>query len=188
MQTMMHPDAAALALYAGAELEWLRRLRVAGHLRRCAACRREVERFREARTALRSLAGEEPAGLDWERLAAEMRANIHVGLAAGECVGPEPVSRRARWRMAATAVPVAALLLASWLLQRPRLETGPPADAVVLEAASDGIALRQGEAVLKLQHPAGGDVTYTVNAQGVLRARFVDSETGYVTVNLVYAH
>jgi hypothetical protein len=185
---MTHPDAAVLALYAGAELEWPRRLRVAGHVRRCAACRREVERFREARAALRSLAWEAPAGLNWERLAAEMRANIHVGLAAGECVGPEPVSRPFRWRTAATALPVAALLLATWLLQRPRLEPGLPPGVVVLEAASDGIALRQGEAVLKLQHPSGGDVTYTVNAQGVLRARFVDAETGYVTVNLVYAH
>lgn len=185
---MTHPDAAELALYSGGELEWLRRLRVAGHVRRCATCRREVERFQEARTALRNTAWDEPAGLNWERLAAEMRANIHVGLAAGECVGPEPVSGRSRWRMAATAVPVAALLLATWLLQRPRLEPGPPPDVVVLEAASDGIALRQGKAVLKLQHPSSGDVTYTVNTQGVLRARFVDAETGYVTVNLVYAH
>ncbi len=185
---MTHPDPAELALYAGAELSWLRRLRVGGHVRRCAACRWEVERFREARTRLRDMAWDEPAGLNWERLAAEMRANIHVGLAAAECVGPEPVSGRSRWRMAVTAIPVAALLLATLLLQRPRLEPRPPSGAVVLEAASDGIALRQGEAVLKLQHPSGRDVTYTVNTQGVLRARFVDAETGYVTVNLVYAH
>jgi hypothetical protein len=31
------------------------------------------------------------------------------------------------------------------------------------------------------------DVTYTPNAQGSMRARYVDPETGYVTVTNVYA-
>jgi hypothetical protein len=30
-------------------------------------------------------------------------------------------------------------------------------------------------------------VTYSVGAQGSMRARYVDPETGYVTINNVYA-
>lgn len=186
---MRHPEPARLALYAGGELGWLSRIGVRRHIRRCPACRRETEELQSARLAFRGIAAELPPDLNWERLAAEMRANIHVGLAAGACVGPEPAEGRPwRWRTALTAIPVVAVLLAGWLLQRPRLEPRPRADVVVLEAAADGIALRHGESMLKLQHPAGGNVTYAVNAQGVLRARFVDAETGHVTVNLIYAH
>ncbi|MCS6951585.1 MAG: hypothetical protein RMK57_03535 [Bryobacterales bacterium] len=185
---MRHPEAATLALYAGGELGRLARMRLGRHLRRCPSCRREVEEFQRARRALREMGRQLPAGLDWDRLAAEMRANIHVGLAAGACVGPEPAAARPwPWRTAATAIPVAAVLLAGWLLQRPRLEPRLRADVVVLEAAPDGIALRQGHSMLKLQHPAGEDVSYAVNAQGALRARYVDADTGYVTVNFVYA-
>ena len=39
-------------------------------------------------------AAEMPEGLDWDRLAAEMTANIRVGLAAGECVAPRGSANR----------------------------------------------------------------------------------------------
>jgi len=36
-------------------------------------------------------------------------------------------------------------------------------------------------------HPSKQPVTYSVGAQGSMRARYVDPETGYVTINNVYA-
>ncbi len=38
--------------------------------------------------------------------------------------------------------------------------------------------MRQGDRMLSLRHPGAGDVTYAVNAQGTVRARYVDAETG----------
>ena len=34
--------------------------------------------------------------MNWNTLAAEMRANIHLGLAAGECVGEAPADLKAK--------------------------------------------------------------------------------------------
>jgi hypothetical protein len=131
-----------------------------------------------------------PAEVNWNRLAAEMRGNIRVGLAAGECVGPaEPEQTRLGWRIAATLAPITLVVLIGWWLQpsRPSLTALPEAEGIVLGATAGAIELRQGNRVLSLQHPVVGDVTYTVNVQGTLRARYVDSETGQVTINHVYA-
>ena len=45
-----------------------------------------------------------PPGLNWERLAAEMAANIRVGLEAGECVAPRR-SKRAVWTVGRLSFP-----------------------------------------------------------------------------------
>ena len=54
-------------------------------------------------------------------------------------------------------------------------------------ADGDGIQVRKGSHALRLLHPGAQNVTYTVGAQGSMRARYVDPETGYVIVNNVYA-
>ncbi len=187
---MTHPGESVLALYAGGELDLLRRWSVGRHVARCARCRAEVTAFELARQGMADSAGEMPSEVNWNRLAAEMKANIHVGLAAGECVGPVGVPpARFAWRAAATLVPVTLVLLVGWWLL-PSRPAGPGAaepEGIVLEATADGIELREHGNVFALQHPAGGDVTYTVNAQGSLRSRYVDSETMQVTINNVYA-
>ena len=83
--------------------------------------------FGGVRDRLRYACPEMPEEVNWDRLAAEMKANIHVGLAAGECVGAaEPQARRLDWRAAAVALPVAALVLAGvWLESRVRPRTSP---------------------------------------------------------------
>jgi len=87
------------------------------HLARCAACRAEVAAFVVSRESLEAAANELPAEVNWNRLAADMKANIHVGLAAGECVGPErPARVRIAWRAAATVAPVAVMVLLGWWL------------------------------------------------------------------------
>lgn len=187
---MSHPGAAVLALYAGGELGFWERRRAGRHIRACADCRRAVEEFRAARQALPAGAGELPPGVEWPRLAAEMRANIRVGLSAGECVGPvEPAPARAMWKTAVALVPVTLVVLAGMWLQRsqPGMPAASRPEGVVLEATPEGIQLRQGGGVLEVQHPQAGEVMHSVSADGTLRARYVDSETGYVTIAHVYA-
>ncbi len=183
----MHPEQTDLALYAGGELGRWRRWRLARHLARCPACREQVEEFRRWRQWMRGHE-ELPAGVQWNRLAAEMTANIRVGLAAGECVGPIEDGAPARWRAPALALPVLLLVLAGWLLQvwRPPLRRAPAASGVVLAATAAGVELRQAGGALTLLHPQAGDVSRLASGDGV-HVRYVDSETGYVTISHVYA-
>jgi hypothetical protein len=186
---MTHPDEAILALFAGGDAGPWERWKIARHTLRCPRCSREVEDFRGARDQLRGASSEMPEEANWTRLAADMKANIRVGLAAGECVSvPEPEVRRVNWRVAAVALPVAALLLAGvWLeMRRPAPNLANWVDGAVVEGTATGIEFRRGDRMLSLQHPSAGDVTYLVNTQGTVRARYVDSETGQITIHNVY--
>jgi anti-sigma factor RsiW len=191
---MKHPDQAALALHAGGNLGPLARWRTARHLAKCARCRGELTEFEAVRAALPGLA--ELPGVCWSRLAAEMQANIRLGLAAGECVRGQGRRERLRPFFAGARAGVAfasvvALVLAGLVLQHPA-PRGPSARSAVVELQStpNGIEVSAGDAALRLLHAGAEakDVTYTPGAQGSLRARYVDSETDYVTVASVYAN
>lgn len=191
---MSHPNDVRLALYAGDELGAWSRWSVGRHVSGCARCRKEVAALQAARDRLREVRSDWPAGLDWNRLASEMKANIHVGLAAGECVGPvAPRLPRPRWQRAVILAPVVLPLLAVLFfvldLKRPRPDSDAAlwVEGTVLAATSEGIELKQGDRMLSLQHPNVGDVDYLVNAQGTVRASYVDEETGQVTIHNVYA-
>ncbi len=187
---MRHPGETDLALYAGGELGLIGRWRLRRHVRNCASCQREVDVFARIRAELATSVDEMPAAVNWGNLAGEMRGNIHVGLAAGECVGPIGESGWPGLRHAtAAALAVVLVLTAGWWLQmdRPRPSEQAVDQGIVLSATADGIELRDGGRLLSLQHPDARNVTYTVNAQGGIRARYVDRETGQVTVNHVYA-
>jgi hypothetical protein len=188
---MTHPNQSTLALYAGRDLGWYTRRRTERHLSHCRVCRDEVQAFASARDDLASL-NELPA-IPWNRLAAEMKANIRLGLSAGECVRGErtlgpfaPFLSGAR-TMAACAS-VMALVAAGLFLQRP----APPAlpvgadESAVLRATANGIEMNQGGQTLSLLHVRSMDVTYSVGAQGSMRAGYVDSDTGNVTINNLY--
>ena len=86
-----HPNESNLALFAGGELGSLRRWSIARHVAACAECRREVSEF----SALRDEAAElsELPEVSWGSLTAEMKANIRLGLEAGECVTPRSLPR-----------------------------------------------------------------------------------------------
>lgn len=56
---------------------------------------------------------------------------------------------------------------------------------VMLETSAGGIELNDHGRVLTLKHPKDRDVTFSVTADTV-RARYVDSESGQVTINNVY--
>jgi hypothetical protein len=133
----------------------------------------------------------------WARLAAEMKANIRLGLAAGECVAagggeveePWPLFRGTRPAMAMASLAV--LLVAGCMLERPQPEriAAAPLGGSVVEQTAGGIRVEQGGGSLGLRN--GGvtarEVTYSVGAQGSMRARYVDPDSGQVTINNVYA-
>jgi hypothetical protein len=59
-------------------------------------------------------------------------------------------------------------------------------DEVVLEASRSSIQVRENGGTLSLMHPRSDGVTISVNMQGSAGARYVDSDTGQVTINRVY--
>lgn len=185
---MRHPSQATLALHAGGDLGPIARWRAERHLADCEECRGEVARFQALREILPDL-GEIP-DVPWNRLAAEMRANIRLGLAAGECVRPEEARLRKSIfspRAIVAVVSVIALLATGLMLERP----GPRqvfarSEGIVVQSTVNGIQVRSGGEALQLMHAGAENVFYTVGAQGSMRARYVDPQTGYVTINNVY--
>jgi hypothetical protein len=198
-----------LALYAAGDLPFWRgalvHLRVRLHLRRCDDCRGLVEALRADREELRGSADDMPAGLDWDQLAAEMTANIRVGLAAGECVTPRERKVPAiSWRPAAIAVGVVVLLGGAWWLNVPRTDTETIGRALrsmatgerstspqeerdpVVGASSSGVELLENGGRLGIGQSGLQPVMYSVSAQGSASARYVDQDTGQVTITAVY--
>lgn len=183
---MSHPRQATLALFAGGDLAWWRRWLIGWHIARCGRCREEVEAYRDAAATFREAAAELPAGFDWERAAAEMRANIQLGLEAGECVSkPERAVNRIRWRVAAAVVSIAIVIVGGWWLHLPHARVSS-VETPVVESTSEGIQIREVEGSLTLLNPAAAPVMVSAGAEGAMTARFVDEETGLVTVNHVY--
>ena len=186
---MKHPDRATLALHAGGDLGPIARWRTRRHLANCGECRDEAAAFQAVRAILPELA--ETPELSWNRLAAEMKANIRLGLAAGECVrtGPAPLRETLLFTRARAVVAFASvviLLFAGLILQHPA-PGAPKYDGVVVQTTANGIQVREGGQALRLMHSGAQNVQYSVGAQGSMRARYVDPETGYVTINNVYA-
>ena len=186
---MKHPDRATLALHAGGDLGPSARWRTQRHLAKCPDCRDAVAAFQEVRAILPELA--ETPEISWNRLAAEMKANIRLGLAAGECVRTgqapwreTPLFTGARAVVAFASVVV--LLFAGLVLEHPG-PGAPKYDGVVVQTTANGIQVREGGQALRLMHSGAQNVQYSVGAQGSMRARYVDPETGYVTINNVYA-
>jgi hypothetical protein len=190
---MKHLNQATLALEAGGDLGWFARWRAERHIAQCDACRDEAEAFVTTRRILPDLS--EIPEIPWNRLAAEMKANIRLGLEAGECVRAiEPLRQTpffAGARAAVALASVTALLVTGVVLERPAPSTAPLDDGMVVTATGNGIQIRKGGQSLGLMNPAGLNpaqrVTYSPDAQGSMRARYVDPQTGYVTINNVYA-
>jgi hypothetical protein len=205
---MTHPHETVLSLFSGGDLSWWQRFRIGRHVSSCADCRRMVESFRRDRQAIRELADEPPPGLLWERLASEMTGNIRVGFAAGECVGPvrsKGISVNIGWKPAIAFSCAAMLMVTGWVLNMPpsstrRLGTAirsvwnrdlrltGPADAgVSVAAVRDGVQVKQNGAEMTLMNPGTVPSFVTATTGGEVRARYVDADTGQVTITNVYA-
>lgn len=201
----MHPDDRKIVLYACGDAGWVERFATARHLRTCEACKRRAETFRRDRLSVREAAAELPEGLDWNRLAAEMTANIHVGLEAGECVSDvRPLKARpaATWRPAFAAACLGVIVLGAAYLNFPEAQkaslargvskiwTQPAAvtdQGVALASTRNGIEVRENGAAFTMVNPGQSPTVVVVNTSGSLRARYVDDDTGQVTITNVYA-
>ena len=187
---MKHPTQATLALHAGGDLGLFARWRTTRHVARCERCRDEVAAFEGVREISADLS--EIPEVPWNRLAAEMKANIRLGLAAGECVRASdpplhstPLFTRARAAVALASI--VALSVTGLVLERPSPVIAD--DGGVVQATSGGIQFQKGEHSFRLMN---GDadprhVTYSSDAQGAIGARSVDPKTDYITINRVYA-
>ena len=185
---MKHPSQEILALHAGGDLGWMARWKTARHLSGCQRCTAEVAafvRFRETLPELKQI-----PEVPWNRVAAEMRANIRLGLAAGECVrtsaaawGDTPLFTGARATLALASV--LALMVTGLMLEGPAPRMAPSNEPMV-QATVNGIQSRSGDQAFGLMHSGASSVSYTVGAQGTLGARYTDPETGQVTMTKVY--
>jgi hypothetical protein len=183
---MRHPDQAALALHAGGDLGAFARWRMERHLANCARCRKEVSAFRSLRSSVADLAS--LPELPWNPMALEMRANIRLGISAGECVRPTQSAPAFRfgWRPMVALTSIAALAITGIILEHPlnRLERRElAAQDSVLQTSADGV----GSQSLRLMYRGARDVQLTASAAGSVEAHYTDPKTSYMTVSEVDA-
>lgn len=194
---MKHPGEYNLALLAGGEAGAFQRFRLDRHVRNCDDCQEKVAEFQALRKHLAGAALPElNERVNWNLLAAEMRANIHVGLEAGACVRDTHAAKSwfvQNWfvkgwssQFALAFASVVVLVGAGFFLTDARLHrvTVAEAGASVLQPTDSGIELRKGKASFAFLDHQGVRTDQTVNAQGAIEARYID--TGSVTITNVY--
>ena len=203
MEMLEHPSAQALALFASSDLPWTRKVKVGHHVWHCAQCEDQVAAFRAARIQLQHDAGTSmltgfEAVVDWPRFEREMLGNIAVGLDAARCID-KVGQRRFLWRGMLLSAGLAAVFVAGWFTHIPSEQNAhlmsslrrvfgvsdSPGAAPIVQATPEGIAVRTQGATLTLLHPS-----FAVNSMSgasSITSRYVDQDTGQVTITKVYA-
>jgi len=127
-QETRHPAEQDLALFATNDLTFFSRLSVSRHVRICPSCAQAIHDYHEI-TA--DLALCEPAIPGWDTLAAEMRANISLGLEAGACLPAVTPAPALSWFNPRLALAMASLifLLGAGIALRP--DQSKPAPTVL---------------------------------------------------------
>jgi hypothetical protein len=191
-----------LALYSRGDLPWRARFRVRRHVRNCETCQRQVALLQASTAELRreaetqTLTGFE-AIVDWSRLEREMIGNIAVGVAAARCIDHVGNGRKMIVRVA-FATGLAVLFAAGWATHIPREQTEriltsiqhwgartSPSTGTILQSSPEGVAVRAQGSTLTMMHPRSAVVS--VSSTSIMEARYIDSETGQVTITSVYA-
>jgi hypothetical protein len=208
-----HPFDTELALHAAGDLSGWEGFKTALHVRNCIDCRKRVEAFRLDRKRLADSANDLPPGVNWDRLAAEMTANIHVGLAAGECVS-SPGRRSSRseewsflhgwnWKPVVAAAGLVIVFSAAWWLNLSgdnaalgkvwdrivsREESVAPGAerGPVVAASSEGIEFRENGSRMGVSTGTTQPESVSVSFGGSASAQYVDDDTGQVTIATVY--
>jgi hypothetical protein len=185
---MRHPKQETLALHAGGDLGPMARWWTARHVAKCETCREDVAAYDDVRLSLPDLA--EVPDLQWNRLAAEIKANVRLGLAAGECVrSAEPALHETvlfnRGRALVAFACAAVLVVTGMVLERP-MPSVARAEAPMVRNTQFGIEAKAGGQSFGLTNNGVQRVTYSIDAQGSMGARYVDPETGAVTINTLY--
>lgn len=184
---MKHPNQETLALHAGGDLGWVARWKTERHLAKCGECREEIGAFRGVREIATELS--EIPEVPWTKLAAEMKANIRLGLAAGEIVGGgEKALRENPWftgaRAAVALASMVVLVFTGLVLESPK-PAPVKEEARVVGTMANGIQISADGQSLAILNSGAGEVNYSASAQAAVRASYVDSD-GYVKVNSVY--
>ncbi len=139
--------------------------------------RAQMPRFREL-----------PEYFAWDDLAAEMKANILVGVEAGEAIRTRPAPVALGWK-AGLVFACIALVAASgywWQLPGRFAQTEPPLVSV-LESYPGGLELQNQETALTVMYDRGTGQQALSGGLGGMRADYVDEDTGQLTVAHVYA-
>jgi len=197
---MTHPSESDLALFAAGDLSWAKQKFTGRHIAQCGACQTIVVEYSELRPEAREfpkIPRSLHTGANWSRLAAEMSANIRLGLEAGECVSPRVLSRPAlklplrfggvpSWhRLGIACAVLCAMAGVAFMIEHPPSLAAPPVTGTVLEASEAGLQISEGSQTLRLLNTSGTDVSRTVGARGEVGARYLDPN-GYVTVSELY--
>lgn len=198
-----HASAEILALFSRGDLPRIERWKMRRHVVRCSECQEEVSRLRSATEELKREAGGQiltgfEAVADWSRLEREMLGNIAVGVSAARCVDNVGRNRGALLRKFALVAGLVILFVAGWFTHIPkeqnshlaaslrRLVSGQPPRQVgsILKATPDGISVRARGATLTILHPRSAVVSMA--GASSVRARYVDEDSGEVTITSVY--
>ncbi len=200
--TISHPASETLALYLSSDLAFIPRLRLKAHLRECATCDRQLALFAQSLSELKREASSETltafeAIADWSSLEREMLGNIVVGVAAARCI--ENVGHKHAWipRLAVVGG-LAALFVGGWVSHIPREQTAHLASSLsrmvgigqttrlgdVVQTTPTGIAVRCEGVTLTILHPPSAVVAVSGNSS--VEARYVDEDTGQLTITNVY--
>lgn len=200
--SLNHPPETDLALLAGGDCSAWRTFLLHRHLTRCGDCRDILASYTELRSEVADHSGSEfssggfsAGNSSWDRLAAEMRANIRVGLAAGECVRELPAKRFAVWSRhfwnpqwvlgtAGVLLLAGAGVFLHGLL--PHDATPDVVHAAVVESTGAGVEVRTDTGSMTLLNHGSEAGNQTVTSDGAIRASYVDGNTGTVTVTSVY--
>ena len=200
-----HPEQVTLALLAGGDLAWPEALNARWHVQFCPQCKIQFEKFRADRMDLGVVGASDwrqaPAGQQvesdptWNALAAEMRANIRLGLTAGSLASslseseesdidvPAP-SAFAPWRWAVVSGALVFVLTAGWWL---RSSGGAPMPVASAPAWELPMAEPMGSpAGIQLLVPVANSSRTETDFGGSTRSRVIDGETGQVTLQQVY--
>jgi hypothetical protein len=199
----LHPSAPILALYSSRDLPWKEMWRLKRHINNCEQCEIQVAEFRAAKAELRREAQSETltafeAIADWAVLEREMLGNIAVGVSAARCI--DKVRRGRSFLIKATVLAgLTTLFVAGWITHVPREQTAhlatslrqimgwerPQIAGTQLRTTPDGIAVRTQGATLTIKHPPSAVVL--VSGPSSMSARYVDEDSGQVTITKVYA-
>src|SRR5581483_6826265 len=185
------------------ELPLFVRWRVGRHVRHCANCEQQVALFHSAKAELKREAASQTltgfeAIADWSRLEQEMLGNIGVGVAAARCIENVHAGRKILIRVA-FAAGLTAFFVGGWMthiaagqtqhlfasLRRAVGVERPPITGTELRTTPDGIAVRTEGATLRILHPPSAVVS--LSGRSSVAARYVDEETGELTITKVYA-
>lgn len=199
----LHPGAGMLALFSAGDLAWREMWRLRRHINHCEQCEQQVAEFRAAKTELKREAQSETltafeAIADWTALEREMLGNIGVGVAAARCIDKVRHGRSLLIKGVVFAG-FTVLFVAGWVTHIPREQTAHLAASIrqiiglerpqilgtQLKTTPDGIAVRAQGATLTIMHPPSAVVS--LSGPSSMSARYVDEETGQVTITKVYA-